>query len=72
VIPSSRTLKLALAFAIGETVHLRTRPETLAGIVTGVIVRPAALCYVVAWGDATESNHYDFELAAGLDDDGQT
>lgn len=56
-------MTLKPAFALGAEVYLRTRNERLRGLVTGLIVRPGYTAYIVAWGDASESNHFDFELA---------
>lgn len=61
--PSARTISIRTSFGLGGSVYLRARPERLEGLVTGLIVRPGSVAYVVAWGDATESNHYDFELS---------
>lgn len=58
-----RTLTLDLAYAIGDTVHLRCRREPLEGVVTGHIVRPGHVKRIVAWGDGTETDHFDFELS---------
>jgi hypothetical protein len=63
-IPSARILKLNLAFPIGSTVFLICRNESLPGLVCGVNVRPNGIAYIVGWGDATESIHFDFELRA--------
>lgn len=61
--PSTRNLSLSLAHAIGGSVYLRTRPERLEGVVTGLFVRPGHIKYIVAWGDASETDHFDFELS---------
>jgi hypothetical protein len=61
--PSTRNLTLKLAFAVGASVYLRTRRERLEGLVSGLIVRPGLVKYLVAWGDATEGEHWDFELS---------
>jgi hypothetical protein len=61
--PSTRKLTLSLAFAVGASVYLRTRPERLEGVVSGLVVRPGNVKYLVAWGDASEGDHWDFELS---------
>jgi hypothetical protein len=66
--PSTRTLALKLAHAIGAAVYLRARDERLEGRVTGLIVEPGAVVrYRVVFGDASESVHFDFELAEDFD-----
>lgn len=67
MIPSTRTLTLPLAFAIGSTVYLRLRQERLPGMVAGLFVRPTGVAYMVSWGDATESDHFDLELTDRFD-----
>jgi hypothetical protein len=62
MIPSARSFTLRVSFPIECEVYLKARPETLVGYVTGFLVRPSLIVYLVGWGDATESNHFDFEL----------
>ena len=70
MLPSARNLAIRAEFPIGSTVFLRSRVETLPGMVTGLFVRPTGLMYLVGWGDATESSHFEFELSAdGFDDE---
>lgn len=64
-VPSARKLALTLAFPLGGEAYLRVRDEPLRGLVVAVLVCPGALAYVVAWGDGSESTHYDFELREG-------
>jgi hypothetical protein len=65
--PSARTLTLKLAFGLGGEAYLRTRPDRLPGLVTGLLVQPGAIAYRVAWGDGSESSHFAFELSAEFD-----
>ena len=49
-------------FKIEEMVYLKTDPEQLPRIITGIIVRKNALSYYVSSG-IIESVHYNFELS---------
>ena len=62
-LPSTRQLNLKLAFPVGGEVYLRCRGEALLGLVVALMVRQGLVTYVVAWGDAKKSTHYDFELS---------
>lgn len=49
-------------FPLQATVYHRVRPG-VAGMVTGIIVRPTGLQYLVTWGeDLEEFTHYEIEL----------
>ena len=47
---------------IGDEVHLKNRPEPLAGIITGLEVWPTGCRYMVRWGDGTEGAYFPIEL----------
>jgi hypothetical protein len=50
-------------FDFGDVVYLRMAGERRPGMVTGYLVNPMlVLMYRVAWGDATETMHYEIEL----------
>jgi hypothetical protein len=57
-----KTITLHVDYTIGQTVYLQHRQEKLPGMVTGLIVRRGMVAYLVGWGDASESNHFDVEL----------
>ena len=50
-------------YRIGQTVYLKARQEKLPGCVVGFLARPLGVCYLIGWGDATESAHWDCELS---------
>lgn len=49
-------------FLIGETVYLRTDPDQMERLVTGLIIRPGSNLYLLSSGVET-SSHYDFEIS---------
>ena len=62
-LPSTKRLTLNLEFPMGSTVYLRLRQERMAGMVTGITVWPTGLVYRIAWGDSSETTHFEMELA---------
>jgi hypothetical protein len=51
-------------FDLGEIVHLKMARERRPGMVTQLHLDRSGLAYyVVSWGDATDSRHYEMELA---------
>jgi hypothetical protein len=51
-------------FRLGDVVYHKLCKDKWPGIVTGLLVRPTGTHFFVAWGDNTESQHYDLELTA--------
>lgn len=50
-------------YDLGDVVYLRVRNEAIKGLVTGLIVRPGGVVYLVVWGqDGRENAHYAMEL----------
>jgi hypothetical protein len=57
----SRTVRLPFDF--GQTVYHRSKPDKLAGMVTGYTICPGATMVSVTWGDdLRQFSHYFFEL----------
>jgi hypothetical protein len=57
-------------FTFGQLVYLRCRADRVAGMVTGIHVRPVdCMSYAVTWGDGAETTHYAFELATDFQPD---
>lgn len=58
-----KPLTISTKFEFGDIVFLRVRVERFPGMITGIIVRPVGgFLYQVAWGDKTETNHFEVEL----------
>lgn len=53
--------------AIGDRVYLKTDPEQLGRIVTGIIVRKGSLLYLLSLGHMNESMHYGIEVSKSPD-----
>lgn len=53
-------------FAIGQIVFLRTDPDQLVRMITGIKVCPGYLLYCVSIC-SEETNHYDFEVSTEKD-----
>lgn len=54
---------LRLPFDFGDVVYLRHKPEKVAGMVTGFIVRENRVIVLVTWVDSRhEEDHNVFEL----------
>lgn len=54
-------------FEIGQIVYLKTDPEQLPRIITGIMIAPtAALVYWTSMG-MVEGRHYDIEISATKD-----
>ena len=51
-----------LAFKIGETVYLKTDPDLLPRIITGIMTRPYNRVLFCLNFMGSESYHYDFEI----------
>jgi len=51
-----------LAFNCKETVYLKTCPEQLPRIITGILIRPSGTLYELAQGDVI-TYHQDFEIS---------
>jgi hypothetical protein len=49
-------------YDLGSTVYHVLAVEKRAGMVTGVMIRPGALTYLVTWPDLGETQHYGIEL----------
>lgn len=50
-------------FAIGDKVYLKLREDRTPGLVTGLLIRPRDVMYLVSWPDSrAETNHYELEL----------
>lgn len=49
-------------FPIETPVYLKVDTEGGAGTVTGLLIRPHGLVYMVTWADGEERQHYEFEL----------
>lgn len=52
----------SLSFSIGNEVYLKTDPDQLKRIVTGVMIRPNGISYGLT-SSTIESWHYDFEIS---------
>jgi hypothetical protein len=51
----------AYKFNLKETVYLKTDPDQLPRIVTGILIRPSHVVYYLISG-IEETGHYDFEI----------
>lgn len=49
-------------YKIGDTVFLKTDPDQLERLVTGISIRQSGISYAVA-KSSNESWHYDFEIS---------
>lgn len=50
-------------FSLGDTVYLVIREEKIAGMITGINVRPAGTVYQVCWSNTGCDNiYYEMEL----------
>jgi hypothetical protein len=57
------SIKLHVAFRLGDRVFLKVDDDREVGMVTGYNVRPENLIgYYVTWGAGMESIHYEIEL----------
>jgi hypothetical protein len=54
-------MKINNQFTIKDLVVLKTDPDRLLRMVTGIVVRPSGLIYEVNLGDMT-TPHFDFEM----------
>ncbi len=55
-------MKMPIArWDVGCVVYLKVAPEE-GGMVTGYIVRPNGLAYLITWGDHEEATHWECEL----------
>lgn len=50
-------------FALGDIVFLKTCPEQLERMVTGITFRPNGAVYMISIG-SNESNHYEIEISS--------
>lgn len=58
--------KYTLEFDIRDTVYIKTDPEQLERIVTGIIIRENGIVYHVSYC-TDETSHYGFELSEEKD-----
>jgi hypothetical protein len=72
MIAAGHTVTLYVDHAYGATVHLKLRQERMPGMVTGFLVRSTGLVYLIAWGDGSESSHFDVELTDSFTPDFET
>ncbi len=56
-----------MSFTIGQTVYLKTDPDQMRRMVTGIILRPGTRLYMVTLGTNPESHHYDIEMSTEPD-----
>lgn len=54
-------MKINNKFTIKDLIVLKTDPDKLPRMITGIIVRPSGLIYEVSLGDYT-TPHFDFEM----------
>lgn len=55
-------MNIKAKFLIQEIVFLKTDPEQLPRMVTGIVIRQDTLLYCLGSG-ANESSHYEFEIS---------
>lgn len=53
-------------YKIGQSIFLKTDPEQLERIITGIHIRPNGVSYSVVL-ETNESYHYEFELTENRD-----
>jgi hypothetical protein len=64
---------IRLPFDFGDVVYYRHRPEKIAGIVTGFIVRDGKVMVLVVWvNDLQEGQHNLYELTTEFEPSYQT
>lgn len=62
-----------LAFHLGQTVYHRLAGEDREpGIVTGIMIRPGSVSYLVTWPNRVEQSHYAMELSTEFVQEYQT
>lgn len=47
---------------IGDVVFMRVREDRIAGMVTGIFIRPTSECYEVTWSNGSAATYYSCEL----------
>lgn len=59
-------MKLESKYDFGDIVYLKTDPDQVERIVTGITYRPLGVLYSISY-TTTESSHYDFEITRERD-----
>ena len=57
-------MKIEVEFELGSTVYLKTDPEHLPRMVTGLSVRPIGVLFLLTQGGGPETIHYALEITA--------